>query len=158
MLLAAPAWAIPVHLDTTVDVEFSPKGGCTKAVVDALSAARSEVLVQAYSFTSPEIIGALRAAQARGVDVQVILDKGQDSARYEAGRAGLKNISFDRKHAIAHNKVMVIDEAVVITGSFNFTAAAQNSNAENLLVIPSPELAMVYKDNWSAHRAHSEAK
>ncbi len=158
LLLASPAWAIPVHIDATVDVEFSPKGGCTAAAVGAINAARSEVLVQAYSFTSAEIIAALRAAQARGVDVRIILDKGQDAARYTAARAGLKNISFDRKHAIAHNKVMVIDEAVVITGSFNFTAAAQNSNAENLLVIPSPELAMVYKDNWSVHRAHSEVK
>jgi phosphatidylserine/phosphatidylglycerophosphate/cardiolipin synthase-like enzyme len=156
LFLAFPAWALPVHVDATVDVEFSPRGGCTKAVVDALNSAKFAVLVQAYSFTSPEIITALRAAQTRGVDVQIILDKGQDAARYAAARAGLKNIVFDRRHTIAHNKCMIIDQAVVITGSFNFTSAAQNSNAENLLVIPSPALAKAYKDNWSAHRAHSE--
>jgi phosphatidylserine/phosphatidylglycerophosphate/cardiolipin synthase-like enzyme len=63
---------------------------------------------------------------------------------------------IDAKHAIAHNKVMVIDGATVITGSFNFTKAAEMSNDENLLVIRSPELASKYPANWKAHLDHSE--
>ena len=156
LLLASPAWAIPVHIDATVDVEFSPKGGCTAAAVGAINAARSEVLVQAYSFTSAEIIAALRAAQARGVDVRIILDKGQDAARYTAARAGLKNISFDRKHAIAHNKVMVIDQRTVLAGSFNWTASAQARNAENLMAVNSRQAAQEYAENWLTHLAHSQ--
>ena len=62
---------------------------------------------------------------------------------------------MDTKVAIAHNKVMVIDGARVITGSFNFTAAAQKSNAENLLVIDDGALAAEYKANWERRRAVS---
>ena len=57
--------------------------------------------------------------------------------------------------AIAHSKVMIIDCATVVTGSFNFTAAAQNHNAENLLVLDDPALAAQYKANWERHRAVS---
>ena len=63
---------------------------------------------------------------------------------------------IDTKHAIAHNKVMVIDGAVVITGSFNFTKAAEEKNAENLLVIRDRDLAGKYGENWQDHAGHSE--
>ena len=64
---------------------------------------------------------------------------------------------IDAKHAIAHNKVMVIDHRFVISGSFNFTKAAESSNAENLLIIDDPDLAKKYMDNWQHHFEHSEA-
>ena len=63
---------------------------------------------------------------------------------------------IDAKHAIAHNKVMVIDEETVITGSFNFSKAAEQENAENLLIIHDRALAAKYLENWKAHAAHSE--
>jgi phosphatidylserine/phosphatidylglycerophosphate/cardiolipin synthase-like enzyme len=50
---------------------------------------------------------------------------------------------------------MIIDKEVVITGSFNFTKAAENNNAENMLIIKSPELAREYISNWEKHRKHS---
>ncbi|PUE61002.1 hypothetical protein B9Z36_03685 [Limnohabitans sp. Rim8] len=53
-----------------------------------------------------------------------------------------------------HNKVMVIDEAIVITGSFNFTNSAASRNAENFLVLKSDELAQKYKLQWQNHWAH----
>ena len=52
---------------------------------------------------------------------------------------------------------MVIDGYLVLTGSFNFTKAAEENNAENLLVINDPALAKLYLDNWHSHEAHSEA-
>jgi len=51
---------------------------------------------------------------------------------------------------------MVIDGATVITGSFNFTKAAEEKNAENLLVIQSRELAAQYVRYWEMHAAHAE--
>ncbi len=51
---------------------------------------------------------------------------------------------------------MIIDKAVVITGSFNFTKAAEEKNAENLLVLRSKELARGYIENWERHKEHSE--
>src|SRR5207248_1806343 len=63
---------------------------------------------------------------------------------------------IDSQHAIAHAKVMVIDDTTVITGSFNFTKAAEERNAENLLVIKdAPELAQAYEANIHEHAAHS---
>ena len=65
-------------------------------------------------------------------------------------------VRIDAKHAIAHNKIMVIDGETVITGSFNFTKAAEEHNAENLLVIRDAELVEKYVANWKAHAEHSE--
>src|ERR1043166_2812012 len=67
-----------------LQVFFSPKGGCTEAVVDALSKAKSTVLVQAYSFTSAPIAKALTDAHRRGVKIQVILDKSNQTDKYSA--------------------------------------------------------------------------
>ena len=142
-----------------IEVRFSPKGGCTEAVVKELNAAKTRVLVQAYSFTSAPIAKALLKAHKRGVKVQVILDKSQRTEKYSEAdflvNVGIP-VRIDAKHAIAHNKVMVIDGQTVITGSFNFTKAAEENNAENLLVIHSPELATKYAANWQAHADHSE--
>jgi phosphatidylserine/phosphatidylglycerophosphate/cardiolipin synthase-like enzyme len=142
-----------------VNVYFSPGGGPTAALVEALDGAKSTVLVQAYSFTSAPIAGALKRAHERGLDVRVILDKGQRSEKYSSATF-LQHASIpvwiDTKHAIAHNKVMVIDGRIVVTGSFNFTKAAEERNAENLLIIDSPQLAKQYIANWERHVGHSE--
>jgi len=63
---------------------------------------------------------------------------------------------IDSKHAIAHNKIIIIDKETVITGSFNFTKAAEEKNAENLLIIRNKKLAEIYIDNWYKHKEHSE--
>jgi phosphatidylserine/phosphatidylglycerophosphate/cardiolipin synthase-like enzyme len=142
-----------------IEVWFSPKGGCTEAVVKEIATAKKTILVQAYSFTSVPIAKALLDAHKRGVDVRMILDRSQRTEKYSSAdfvlHAGIP-IWIDAQHAIAHNKVMVIDGETVITGSFNFTKAAEEHNAENLLVIRSPELAIKYADNWQAHLEHSE--
>ena len=63
---------------------------------------------------------------------------------------------IDSEHAIAHNKVIVIDDSTVLTGSFNFSKAAEEKNAENLLIVKkSPELAQAYIANINAHAAHA---
>src|SRR5215831_18342301 len=126
-----------------VTVYFSPHGGATEAVVREINAATQQILVQAYSFTSTPI------------------DKANETDKYSAAtflvNAGIQTL-IDDQHAIAHSKVMVIDSATVITGSFNFTKAAEEKNAENLLVIKdAPELVKVYEANIQAHAAHAHA-
>ena len=145
--------------DTAIQVYFSPDGGCTDAINKSLGQARQEILVQAYSFTSAPIAKALLEAHKRGVKVQVILDKSQRSQKYSSATF-LKNSRIptfiDARHAIAHNKIIVIDRETVITGSFNFTKAAEEKNAENVLIIRDKALAKVYMENWDKHRGHSE--
>ena len=138
---------------------FSPRGGCTQLIVDTLAGAHATVLVQAYSFTSDPIAQALVEAHRRGVDVEVLLDESQrteDDARVQPLLDAGIPVWLDAAHAIAHNKVMVIDGHTVITGSFNFTKAAEERNAENLLVIQDAALAAKYAANWHQHEAHSQ--
>ena len=140
-------------------VFYSPRGGCTAAVVKELDAAKSNILVQAYSFTSDAIAGALVDAHKRGVKITVILDRSAKTDKYTeadfVAHAGIHTL-IDAKHAIAHNKIMIIDGATVITGSFNFTKAAEEKNGENLLVIHDVEMAKRYTRNWEVHEGHSE--
>jgi phosphatidylserine/phosphatidylglycerophosphate/cardiolipin synthase-like enzyme len=133
--IAPPALAEP----PAWQVCFTPGQDCTGLVVAEIASAHRSILVQAYSFTSVPILAALKAAYARGVDVKVIVDKtsarlSKSGSRYSAAtylsNAGIP-VRVDTRVAIAHNKVMVIDGAIVITGSFNFTAAAQARNAES---------------------------
>jgi phosphatidylserine/phosphatidylglycerophosphate/cardiolipin synthase-like enzyme len=142
-----------------VEVFFSPNGGCTDAIVKALGQAKSTLLIQAYSFTSAPIAKAVVEAHKRGVQTEVILDKSQRTEKYSSAdflaHAGIK-VLIDDKHKIAHNKIMIIDSNTVITGSFNFTKAAEEDNAENLLIICSKDLAVQYTENWNKHAEHSE--
>jgi phosphatidylserine/phosphatidylglycerophosphate/cardiolipin synthase-like enzyme len=127
--------------------------------VRELNAAKESVYVQAYSFTSAPIAKAIVDAHRRGVKVAVILDKSQRTEKYSSAdfvqHAGIPT-SIDAKHAIAHNKIMILDGSVVVTGSFSFTKAAEEKNAENLLVIRDKALAEKYLANWKAHAEHSE--
>ena len=159
LLLSTPA----VALADPAQVCFTPGQDCTDLVVSEIANAKREILVQAYNFTSVPILAALKAAHGRGVDVEVIVDKNsarqsKSGSRYSAATY-LTNASIpvwvDTKVAITHNKVMVIDGQRVITGSFNFTAAAQNHNAENLLVLDDSALAAQYRTNWERRRAAS---
>jgi phosphatidylserine/phosphatidylglycerophosphate/cardiolipin synthase-like enzyme len=164
-LLFIPLVCSPCHCtdlilnNTPAKVLFSPDGECTEAIITEIQNAKSEILVQAYSFTSAPIAKALLEAHKRGVKVQAIMDKSQRTANYSSATflANSRIPTFiDDAHAIAHNKVMIIDGLTVITGSFNFTKAAEQKNAENLLIIQSKDLAKIYEDNWDRHREHSD--
>jgi phosphatidylserine/phosphatidylglycerophosphate/cardiolipin synthase-like enzyme len=142
-----------------VTVCFMPAGHCTEAIVKVLGEAKGSILVQAYSFTSAPIAKALLEAHKRGVQVQVILDKSQRTEKYSSAdflaNQGVPTM-IDAEHAIAHNEIMVIDGETVITGSLNFTTAAQEKNAENVLILREAPLAALYTQNWEAPRQHSQ--
>lgn len=142
-----------------VTVYFSPGGQCTEAIVKEIDKARTSILVQAYSFTSAPIAKALMEARKRGIMVQVILDKSNKTDKYSSADFLLHAdipTKIDSAHAIAHNKIIILDGETVITGSFNFTKAAEERNAENLIVIHDKGLAGKYTENWKAHEKHSE--
>ena len=158
-LAAVPAWGESIHVDAGGTVNFSPNGGCTDALVQRIKEARSEILVQCYSFTSRRIAGALEAAARHGVKVRVLADPSNLRERASLTRVMATrgvDVLYDDAHAIAHNKVMVFDGRAVAMGSFNFTGAAERSNAENLLILEDAGLAAVYAKNWHTHEAHSK--
>ena len=161
LLVGVCSWAQAQHTTAdlpAVEVYFSPKGGCQDAIIKEIGEAKESVHVQAYSFTSAPIAKALLSAKARGVKVEVIIDQRCIKQNYsEATFFTNQGIATwaDGKHAIAHNKVMVIDGRTVVTGSFNFTRAAEESNAENVLIIRLPDIAAKYERNYQDHLAHS---
>jgi phosphatidylserine/phosphatidylglycerophosphate/cardiolipin synthase-like enzyme len=157
-----PVITAPTTVQESSDIQwnahFSPNGGCTTHVVEELGKAQQSVYVQAYSFTSVPIAQALMAAHQRGVHVEVILDKsdrtGKGSVLPMLVGHGITTY-IDDKHAIAHNKIMIIDKKTVFTGSFNFTNAAEHSNAENSIELTNAKIAETYQQNWDHHKEHS---
>jgi phosphatidylserine/phosphatidylglycerophosphate/cardiolipin synthase-like enzyme len=159
IVLSTPIHVYSQEKPPSIEAYFSPHGGCTEAVIRELNKAKDTILVQAYSFTSAPIAKALLNAHKRGVKVEVTLDKSQRTEKYSSAtflfNAGIP-VKIDAQHAIAHNKVMIIDGETVITGSFNFTKAAEENNAENPLIIHDKKLAELCTKNWQEYAQHSE--
>lgn len=146
----------------TVQVAFTPWDNAEAMIADGIRQAKHQILVQAFSFTSRTLANALMAAKRRGVDVQVMADReqtfsGETSRIPDLVRAGIP-VVLDVRYQSAHNKVMVIDagaaDAAVVTGSYNWTYAAQYKNAENVLILRhNPDVANAYAANWRRHFA-----
>lgn len=151
----------PIRIDAhDVQAGFSSDGSAKRLVLEVINGARKEVRVLAYSFTSKDIAKALVDAARRGVDVKVVLDKRQKSERYSSATF-LANmgvaVRVDKRHAIQHEKVLIVDGDTVETGSFNYTNSADQRNAENVLVVKNaPQLAARYLQEWMLHWDHSE--
>lgn len=148
-----------------VQVCFSPPlpGGCdpASAVIREIVAAKKSVHMQMYALTSREIVSALIDAKRRGLDVRVIVDRSQlesdHSDAYAVGRllSADTPVLVDTIHGLMHDKILIVDNETVVTGSFNYTWSAENRNAENLIVIHDPTIAAEYGQNWSARVARS---
>jgi len=150
-------------------VWFSPRGGAEAAMVRLLDLARSRIDAAVYTFTNRALARALVRAHKRGVKIRLILD-GNDESDYSKGyylrqrgidvryarglvkryksKKGRKKSHKSRyrvrKYGLMHHKFAVIDGQTVATGSFNWTASAENFNYENLLILKSPSLARKY--------------
>jgi len=145
----------------TVEVLFTPWDDAEGALIRMIGAARHDIHVQAFVFTSRNLAHALIAAQRRGVAVRVLADRemaldGRHSRIAELAAAGI-DVRLETRYASAHNKIMIVDgegnRPVIVTGSYNFTFSAQARNAENLLILRgNSALARLYLANWRRHR------
>jgi len=161
---ALPVSKIPPALPArgTVQLAFTPWDNVEAMIIDGIRGAEQQILVQAFSFTSRALANALIAAKRRGVDVQVMADReqtfsGESSRIPDLVRAGIP-VTLEVRYQSAHNKVMVMDagtaDAAVITGSYNWTYAAQYKNAENVMILRhNPDIANAYAANWRRHYA-----
>lgn len=151
----------PPEKEPSLDVLFSPDGGCQDRIIAEIKKAKKRIRVQMYMFTSKEIADALADAKKHGVDCEIMVDKSQEKMTYGRlpvlNRAGV-SLLVDAEHEIANNKIMLIDDDVILTGSYNYTKAAEDKNAENLLIIKGhAEVFARYSANYDAHKAHSRA-
>jgi phosphatidylserine/phosphatidylglycerophosphate/cardiolipin synthase-like enzyme len=138
---------------------FTPSQTCQKLILSEIAQAKHTILVQAYSFTDPQIVHLLVKKHKEGIQVKVILDKSNRSDPH--GQLALLKKSYipvriDAPAGIAHNKVIIIDHEIVVTGSYNFSAAAYKRNAENVLVLHDRNLAQQYRHNWDHRWAQSK--
>jgi phosphatidylserine/phosphatidylglycerophosphate/cardiolipin synthase-like enzyme len=104
-----------------------------------------------YIFTDREIALPLIKAQERGVKVRLYLDKDQVDYQYSQSRflvqKGIKTRISSNKY-IMHNKFAIIDNRILLTGSYNWTFSANNRNDENLMVIDDPELIEIFQNQF----------
>ncbi len=144
--------------NAAIAVCFAPEEDCAGFAVGAIDLARRQILVSAYDLTTGAgIVEALVRARQRGVDVRLIADKRSPCER----NAGLEVLAetgtpiwIDRAVPIAHAKVMVIDGALTLMGSYNWTRNAAR-NSEDLNLVASRALAAAYAAQWGRRLAVS---
>ena len=140
------ASAIKLSDGTTIYVRFSPDDGIDDMIEKLIAAANDSVYMLAYSFASRDIAERLQAADKDGLDVVVICE---DSKAYTDGggqcgplsEAGLAVYVDGYPDTLMHEKVIILDNSVVIAGSYNFTRSADKRNDEQVLVIQSSDIA-----------------
>ena len=131
-------------------VYFSPKGGCADQVIYWVGRANYSVHAFIYSFTLDSVGDAFIDAYTRGVDVKVVFEKSQvrSYSQYFRLKAAGVEVRNDTNSKLMHDKVLVIDGHIVLTGSFNWSANAENYNNENLVVIDSHWVANIFEDEF----------
>ncbi|ENN1576238.1 phospholipase D family protein [Salmonella enterica subsp. enterica serovar Typhimurium] len=159
LVLCAP---VPNTYAATVEAGFSPEGTALQLVLKTIDTAQQEIRLMGYSFTSPEVVGALVRAKHRGVDVGVVLDwKANAGKNNNASKAAMNllvgagiPVRTVSAYKILHDKVIVADGRNTQVGSFNFSRAADRSNSENVLVVwDDPVLARSYLNHWTSRWA-----
>ena len=157
--LSPPTQTIVQSPNLTCKVCFTPRQACLPMILDEIDKATTSIHMPAYSFTSKPIADALIRAHKRGVTVVVIADKSQRKEKHtqihNVKRAGVM-VYIDTKPAISHSKIITFDRKSLLTGSYNFSNAAENRNAENVVLLVSPELANMYEDNFASRLAVSD--
>ena len=130
---------------------FSPGGNCDQVIIKYINQASSSVHIMVYEFRLKSIEDSLVGARNRGIEVKLVLDRAQ-SQTHSSLYSDLKQNGFDVKIAnvagIMHNKVAIIDQQIVITGSFNYKEAGVTDNAENIVVINDATLAQAYQNQF----------
>lgn len=146
-----------------LEVAFSPNGGATEAVVRFINEAQRSIYVAAYGLTSNPIGQALVAANKRGVEVRVVVDREYNGRRDSPNSvvnflaANGIPVRINSAVKIQHNKLVLVDHESVLNGSLNFTRAAERNNAENIIIHRHhPALARVFEQNFAKLWAQSQ--
>jgi phosphatidylserine/phosphatidylglycerophosphate/cardiolipin synthase-like enzyme len=146
--------------DAPLDIFFSPEDGVAQHVLEQINNAQGSIRVMAFSFTSSEIADAIIERQAAGVVVQVVMERQNASgtgAVFGRLESGGVNVLEDGSCYILHHKAMIIDDQIVITGSYNFTNSAERSNDENLVIVSDPALARAFVEEFDRIYAQAQS-
>lgn len=130
---------------------FTPNQRCQRLILQQISEAKQSILVQAYGFSDNDIVEALIKAKDRGVNVSVILDHSNLTSKHSGLSKILSHqipVRIDKPAGLAHSKNIIIDNHILIGGSYNFSRGAYQRNAENVLIVHDKTLAAQYINNW----------
>jgi phosphatidylserine/phosphatidylglycerophosphate/cardiolipin synthase-like enzyme len=134
---------------TLLEVYFSPDDGTAAHLIQLIQSAQKSIYFLAYSFTSDDLAQAVRQRAAQGITVAGVMEAAQVESNQggEYGRfrkAGL-DVRLDGNSHNMHHKILIIDDQIVVTGSYNFSSSAETTNDENTLVIHNPQIAALYR-------------
>jgi phospholipase D len=137
--------------DSKVDVYFCPEDNCKEHVLNVLENANNSILFMTYSFTDNDIGNVLVKKYKQGLKVKGIFEKSQDSkySEYYKLKDNRIDVRFDKNKYYMHNKIFIIDEEIVITGSYNPTRNGDENNNENLVIIYDKNIAKKYVDEFN---------
>lgn len=137
---------------TRVETFFSPDDGASAHLEEILYGAQESIYFMAYSFTSDPLGEAIRKRAMDGLTVEGVMEAEQvasnEGTEYDPFALGGLDVRLDGNGGQMHHKVIIVDEIIVITGSYNFTNSAETRNDENLLIIYSPEIASQFLDEF----------
>jgi len=138
--------------ETQVEIYFSPDDGPAGRIVELIQEAQESVHFLAYSFTSNDIGTAMIDKAQAGLNVIGVMDGSQatqQGTEYDPFKAAGLDVRLDGNgKGMMHHKVIIIDEQIVITGSYNFTASAEENNDENLVIIHDQAAAAKYLEEF----------
>jgi phosphatidylserine/phosphatidylglycerophosphate/cardiolipin synthase-like enzyme len=133
------------------EVYFSLSDNPQRAIIKKINQAEAFINIAMYIFTDKEIALPLINAQKRGVKVRVYLDKSQIESSYSVSRLlvqrGIK-VKISTNNYIMHHKFAIIDNCLLLTGSYNWTFSANKRNDENLMVIDDPEIIEIFQNQF----------
>jgi phosphatidylserine/phosphatidylglycerophosphate/cardiolipin synthase-like enzyme len=133
---------------TRVDVYFSPDDGVLAALVPVLESAQESIYFLAYSFTSNQLGDIVRQKAAADVTVAGIMDDEQvrsnQGTEYDPFRQADLDVRIDGIDGLMHHKVFIVDEKIVVLGSYNFSQSAEERNDENVMIIYDPIIAQQF--------------
>ncbi|MGD0878402.1 MAG: phospholipase D-like domain-containing protein [Anaerolineales bacterium] len=138
---------------TPVEIYFSPEDKTTRQIIELIQGAQKSINFLAYSFTSSDTGDAMIERSQAGVTVAGVMDDGQvktsQATEYDPlTQAGLDVRQDGNLIGLMHDKVIIIDQMIVISGSYNFTESTETVNDENVVIIFSPEIAKKYLEEF----------
>lgn len=132
------------------EVYFSLYDDPESIIIKSIENAEESINIAMYSLTDSEISRAIVRAKERGVVIKIYLDSKEVNAEHSKSRffikEGIENVRLSSNRYLMHNKFAIIDNKIVITGSYNWTASAGQRNDENLLVLDEEKIVKKYQD------------
>jgi phosphatidylserine/phosphatidylglycerophosphate/cardiolipin synthase-like enzyme len=155
-LIVSLLFAFSFNALAKIEVYFSPDDSPESIIIKNIDNAKESINIAMYSFSDSDIALAVIRAKKRGIDIKIYLDKEQVNAKYTNSRffinegiKNIRNIRISSNNSKMHNKFVVIDNKIVITGSYNWTASADERNDENLLVIDDKNIVEKYQSQFN---------